>query len=305
MRKKPGQHLTLVERRLVDQGMVIANRVWGEDFHKTFSHSLLCSVNLPYRNPGDDVRQVTTSSGAVSLLLEAGHLPQKDGTWKPIGLPYGARARLLLLHLCSEAVKQRSAVVEVTDSFTAFAKELGLSISGQSLKGLRDQIQRMSVVKMSLSVRGRGDTATIFQKHLFEKLEGQFPRMPNQRTFWPSTVEFHPEFFASLQKHAVPMDTAAIAGLKHSARALDIYCWLTNRLHKIDNRRPVRIKWTSLRWQFGNRSQAMKPFKTRFKQALEQVLLVYPGADVRVVYGGLELRYSEPPVDYKQKGLLA
>jgi hypothetical protein len=162
----------------------------------------------------------------------------------------------------------------------------------------------MSAVRMGLSVINReGPPVQVFQNNLFTKLEGSFPADPAQGSLWSSHVEFDAGFFASLSKHAVPLDKAAIAALKHSARALDIYCWLTTRLHRVDTRRPVKIKWTSLRYQFGTPNQKMGPFKRRFKEALEQVLFVYPQARVDVVYGGLKLDYSPPPVPKLEKML--
>ncbi len=296
MTKGSNPKLTLVDYRLAQARSEILSRVWGEDFEKTYNHSLLCSVNLPYRNPGD-TRSLTVSSGAVSLYLEAGSLPARDGTWKPVGLPYGARARLLMLHLCSEAIRQRKPRVEVQKSFTAFAKDLGLSINGQSLRSLREQVTRMAAVRMGLSILHReGPPIPVFQNNLFTKLQGSFPADPNQEALWATHVEFNKYFLDSLAKPHIPLDKAAIAALKHSARALDIYCWLTTRLHKVDTRRPVKIKWTSLRYQFGTPEQKMGPFKRRFKEALEQVLFVYPQARVDVVYGGLKLDYSPPPV---------
>lgn len=35
------------------------------------------------------------------------------------------------------------------------------------------------------------------------------------------------------QKHTVPLDERALAGLAHSAMALDIYTWLAQRLHRV------------------------------------------------------------------------
>jgi hypothetical protein len=145
--------------------------------------------------------------------------------------------------LCSQSVKSKSPTVEVADSFTAFARELGLDTGGRSLNALRDQVNRMSVVK---------------------------------------------------QKNAVPLKMDAIAALKHNARALDVYSWLSYRLHRVNA--PVKLRWGTLQTQFGRRDQNRLSFKARFKEALDQALYVYPAANVEVVYGGIELRKSDPAV---------
>src|SRR4051812_22630732 len=51
-----------------------------------------------------------------------------------------------------------------------------------------------------------------------------------QHTLWPGVLELSQEFFDTLVNHAVPLDYRALAGLKHSALALDIYTWLAHRL---------------------------------------------------------------------------
>jgi hypothetical protein len=38
----------------------------------SFQHTVFCQAGLPYRNPGDEVREWQREQGAVSLLIEAG-----------------------------------------------------------------------------------------------------------------------------------------------------------------------------------------------------------------------------------------
>jgi hypothetical protein len=293
------KELTPIQGRLIDARSRFAERVFGEE-PKLYNHAVLCSLGLPYRNPGADVRNYQRTSGKTSLILEAGMVPDAAGGWKQVGLPYGAKSRLLLLHLCSEAVKSRSPQIEVGDSFTAFARKLGLDTSGKSLKELRKQILRMSVVSMRLS-KNYGDTIDVFQGHLFSKFQAQIPDHPDQLPLWTNVVEFAPEFYYSLANNAVPLSMDAIGALKHSARGLDIYMWLAHRLWRIPAGKPVHLKWTTLRYQFGRPNHDMKSFKKTFTTALLQVLQVYPRANVKKVYGGIELQHSKPPIAPKRE----
>jgi hypothetical protein len=293
--------LSPVGTRLVDARVELVNKVWGES-PKLYNHAVLCSVGLPYRNLGDSVRSFQRTSGKTSLRMEAGALPSNSG-FQEVGLPYGPRARLLLLHLCSEAVKRQSPVVEVDDSFTAFARSLGLATTGRNLKTLREQVLRMSVVSMRLS-KSYGEYVDVFQGPIFSKLRAEMPSDARQMALWTSFVEFSPDFYASLNKNAVPLRKEAISALKHSSRALDIYAWLAHRLWRINNSKPVLLKWTTLRFQFGDTAQDMKSFKRAFRTALKQVLMVYPQADVHIIRGGLQLKRSAPPVAAKRAGRL-
>jgi hypothetical protein len=117
---------------------------------------------------------------------------------------------------------------------------------------------------------------------------------------WSSEVQFSPRFFYSLKNHAVPMDLRAIQALRHSPRCLDIYAWLSSRLWRV--KRPTKVRWSSLQHQFGQPTQDRRSFKTSFRNALKQVLLVYPDAKVLSVYGGVELHNSLPPIDPRKPG---
>lgn len=60
-------------------------------------------------------------NGRASLIVTAGHLfdPQ---TRRPLlqGIPYGAKPRLLMIHLCTEAVRRQSATIPVADRIQPF-----------------------------------------------------------------------------------------------------------------------------------------------------------------------------------------
>ena len=295
---------TPVTSRLQSARLELIGKVWG-DTPKLYNHAVLCSVGLPYRNPGIKQRHFERSSGTTTLRLEAGAVPTAAGTFREVGLPYGPRARLLLLHLCSQSVKTQSPYIEVDDSFTQFAKSLGLSVNGRNLKTLRDQVLRMSAVSMRLSKKS-GSGFEVFQGHVFSKLRAELPTNPDQLCLWTSFVEFSPTFYESLRTNAVPLRREAIGALKHSSRGLDVYTWLAHRLWRV--RHPVSIRWTTLRHQFGQRSQNINSFKRAFKTALKQVLVVYPEAHVTVIKGGVCLYESPPPVwrrRGKTNGLLA
>jgi hypothetical protein len=148
------------------------------------------------------------------------------------------------------AVKQKSRSVEVEESFTAFCRSLGINTNGRNLRIIRDQIQRMSAVSMRLAM-SQGSSLTVFQGHMFDGVRVHVLDDPNQVPMWASEVRFSQAFYDSLVEHAVPLDMRAIQAIRHSARALDIYCWLCSRLWRIPSGRSVKVRWTSLKFQFG------------------------------------------------------
>jgi len=109
-------------------------------------------------------------------------------------------------------------------------------------------------------------------------------------------IELTPKFFASLTEFAVPLDPRALAALKHSALALDVYTWLAHRLLRVKRVTGERVTWKNLRDQFGQEYADPRNFKLKMVAALRSVPAVYPDARIELVLGGLILLPSRPPV---------
>lgn len=299
---KSDKPLTHLERRIIEAVERQNGSIWGESPELVTNHSILCSVSLPYRNQAP-ARSFTRVSGTTTLEIQAGKVPTLKQAFQEVGLPYGSRARLLMLHLCSEAIKNQSPIVELERSFTSFARELGISSSASALRVLREQSIKLGAASIRIS-KTNDDSVINFQGYIFNALNFKIDRANSQVGLFASEIAFNPLFYKSLKTHAVPLSKHAIWALKHSSRALDVYCWLASRLFRIHPQKPVTIKWTSLRYQFGNNKQDMRAFKRAFKTALSQTLAVYPDAKVSVIRGGLKLEQSRPAIPLKVKGLI-
>ncbi len=106
-----------------------------------------------YKNPGDGVLEWDRRQGKASLRIEAGSaVGPTTGDFKRLGLPYGEKPRLVLIHLATEAVRTASPVVDVEESMTAFARSLGLETNGQQLRSPKDQLARLAAA----TVRRKG-----------------------------------------------------------------------------------------------------------------------------------------------------
>ena len=83
------------------------------------------------------------SRGRATLLVQAGEaLDPKTQKFIKIPLPYGPKARLLLMHLNTEAVRRQSPVIPVEDSMTAFFRRLmGRTLDGRQIRMLKDRLQ--------------------------------------------------------------------------------------------------------------------------------------------------------------------
>ncbi len=160
---------------------------------------------------------------------------------------------------------------------------------------MKDQLGRLSAATVRLAMLGGGNSPQV-QGTLVSGLDLWAPSDARQRVLWPSSVRLSDPFFASIQRHAVPLSRTAIRALAHSALALDLYAWMAQRLHRIPVGTPQAVSWAAVKDQFGPDHDRMPDFRKRFRQALQGALTVYPGARVEEDAMGLVLRNSPPPI---------
>jgi hypothetical protein len=292
-----------VARRVEDSAAAIMGEASDDP---AFMHVIMSQVGLPYREPKGHRYQRKT--GRAALVIQSGDLfdPVKR-EFVPQGIPYGAKPRLLMLHLCTQAMRLQSPVVPIADSMTAFMRELGMPATGGahgSIGRFKEQMNRLSASRVQFAMDyGNGRAVQFNPAPMIGRTELWFSDDPRQRVLWQSEVRLSDEFFGTLCKHALPLDPRALGALAHSARALDLYTWLAHRLPRVSERAGVFISWGALQEQFGHDVAELRVFRAQCTTAMRQVLVVYPTAKVDQVPGGLRLCRSEPAIARKTSAL--
>lgn len=288
----PRSGLTPTELKLVTVGAEIMQ---DPPDRADFLHSVMCQVGLPRSRT--DSRTFERHNGHMSILLEAGRLfDGRDFVEQP--LPYGTAPRLVLVHVSSEAIRTQRRSVEIGDSMRQFLTTLGMPTTGGARGGytaLRRQMEALAACRLTLGMHAHGRVVTIDAKPI-KRFEAWLQHDGSQRTLWPGVLELSEDFYNTLSEHAVPLDYRALAALKHSSLALDVYTWLAHRLWRIKDESGAKLSWENLRTQFGDEYRDPKNFKREFLKALQQVSVVYPQARVREEAGGLRLHESRPPL---------
>lgn len=265
-----------------------------------YLHTVHCQCVLPYKNPGDHVRQWNRQQGKATLQIEAGSaLDPATNEYVPLGLPYGEKPRIVMIYLASEAIRNTDPVIDVAGSMTAFARSLGLDTTGPHLRHLKNQLARLAVatVRMGMVQDGRGFQVN---SHILSSFDLWYPDHSEQKTLWPSTVRISQEFYESLSRHAVPLDPRAVRAICHSSMALDTYTWLAQRLHRVPAGKPQFIPWPAMQDQFGQGFTRLRDFRRRFLKTLAQVRCVYPAARLDADERGMFLWNSPTPIPSRQ-----
>jgi Plasmid encoded RepA protein len=278
-----------VDRRTIETA---AAYMADEDNGIGFVYSGWAQAALPHRRLKDDQTWQITSD-RVKLLIEPGRRATDIGDPIWVGVPYGSRARLIMLYLQTEALRTNSREIELGKSLRDWLSRLGIPIGGKSLKDVREQAERISRCRLTFHVQTAGRSGLVNQ-NIMDTAMFVDGADPAQGSLFLETARLSETFYEQLRKHPVPLEEAAIRAINNNSMALDLYCWLAYRLHVLTGPRPVT--WKALMGQFGAGYKEQFHFKPRFLENLELALAVYRDAKVDVDERGLVLRPSRPPV---------
>jgi hypothetical protein len=257
-----------------------------------FLYSGWCQAALPHRRlPDGEGWQI--QSERTTLIVEPGMRPGLAGKPEPGGVPYGSRARLILIFLQSEAIRTKSREIELGGSLRSWLARLGIPQGGSSIAAVREQAERLSLCRLTFRVQS-GNSVGLSNQSIVDTALFLDDQPEGQRSLFMEKAKLSEGFYAQLQRHPVPLEESAIKAVSNNSQALDIYAWLAYRLHSLPSPRP--ISWRALRPQFGASFGRLDNFRARFLGNLKLALAVYPEARVDVEETGLVLHPSRPPV---------
>lgn len=254
---------------------------------------------LPHRKLADDAHW-EISNDHVTLIVQPG-LQKINGEVIPVGVPYGSRARLILLYLQTEALRLNSREVELGRSMNHWLSRLGVPLGGEGARSVRDQANRLSRCRLTFELQRGGRSGLLNQNIVDSALF--LSSDERQGSLALETARLSEGFFNQLKAHAMPVDEAAIRQISNNSLAIDVYLWLAFRLRSLA--KPTPITWRSMKAQFGQGVNRLDNFRTHYRKALDLALSVYPEAKVEEDASGVTLFPSRPPVSPTMIGFVA
>ena len=192
----------------------------------SFLHSGLCQTSLPHSRPAENHIAWSRRSGRFSLIVQPGLMDTARGV-EYVGVPYGSKARLILIHLQTEGI--RSALVNLGASLSAFMRSLGLAVTGGkrgTIGAVREQALRIARCNFTMQWTGAdgqgGERTIIADSRIVDRLK----LWRSEKEGWCETVELSEKFHDHLREHAVPLDKRGIAHLAGNSLGLDLYALL-------------------------------------------------------------------------------
>lgn len=274
----------------------------------SFLHSGLCQTCLPHSRPASNIAVWRRSSGRFSLIVSPGIVddtPLATRGRQPtseeiermyVGVPYGSKARLILIHLQTEGMRSRT--VSLGPTLSAFLRSLGLPVSGGprgSIQAIREQslrIARCTFTMQWTDIDAEGAERTLISDSKI--VDGLEMWRSARGEEWTGTVELSTRFHEHLRNHAVPLDKRGIAHLSGNSLGLDLYALFAYRLPRLS--RDLHLRWTALQAQLGAELKEAKEMARRVREVMPDVLTAYPHANVEVMSTGILLKPSKPAV---------
>lgn len=290
------------ERHLV---RVAADILAEDDDAIGVTYSGFCQASLPHKRLPND-REWIRQSERLTLMIEPGRFI-RPGTAEGefVGVPYGSRARLILLYLQTQALRARSREIELGRSMREWLRRMGIAQGGKSIREVRDQAMRLSICKLTFFYQNAAGGTGFSSERIVDDgvlfLEpglGSDGDDERQSHLFVETVRLSQSFYDALSRHPVPLWEPAIRAIQNNSMALDLYVWLAYRLHVLQ--KPTSIRWARLHQQFGAGFKNLRQFKPTFTANLKLALAVYPEAALEFEADGLRLLPSRPPIPERQ-----
>lgn len=276
------------QRSLVD----IAAEVLADETQRIgISYTGFCLTSLPHKKLPDDMTW-EKKGHHVTLWVEPGRM-KSSGATVMYGVPYGARARMILLYLQTQAVRTGSREVALGRSMRDWMERMGLSIGGETARGLREQAARISACTLKFFWEDERQEGWARGAIVTSGLRFKVPEN-DQGSLWEDRVVLDEVFWKGLREHPVPLLEAAIRQLHDRSMSLDIYIWLAWRCHQLG--KATAISWPAIHAQFGGGFKQLKHFKPSFLEALAAATAAYPEARVSVADAGITLHPARPPI---------
>jgi len=189
---------TDADRRAVEAAIAYMS---DEEAGIGFLYSGGCQAALPHKRLADDaVWKVQTER--VTLVVEPGRRNLAGDDTAFCGVPFGSRARLILLYLQSEALRTNSRDIELGRSLHAWLGRLGIPIGGKSFKDVREQADRLSRCRLTFHVQ-QGGRAGLMNQNIVDA--AMFVDDDSaQGSLFVETARLSETFFEQLKKHPVP-----------------------------------------------------------------------------------------------------
>jgi hypothetical protein len=281
----------------------------------SFLQTTFAIAGLPLRKPASDTATWSRSDTTFAYTVSPHSQELPGGATMRVGVPYGAKARLLACWLATEVQNPARGPddlwIEIGNP-TSWLRSIGIPPYGSSdnkvgsIEQTKDQLMRLAFARFSMVLKGADNRSLFASQSLIDgavfpadALEA-YARDEVRSLKWPEAVRMTQDTFDRFRKSSVAVPTEYLSQVAHSAMEIDMLVFFAYSLPRIPAGESVLVTWEQVIRQFGKpkRSGDWKQYKSKFRQdfqgGIEHVLAIYKDADVTITDEGLLMRRSDP-----------
>ena len=281
------------------------NTALADEF--SFAHRSFCIAGLPIRRPppheGLSANYLRKGNGYDLHLITPNWTVPNSNIVVPIGVPFGPKARLLLIWLASEAQKQGGRSIEIS-SINSWLRDIGIGLGGRAASLTKEQLVRLCLTMFKITVEQFGENVNYFSQETL--VEGGAFDVDSLKAYrdgkmdkikWPLGIVLTDKAWTRFRRESVPIPKARLREIASSAPAIDIFLYLSYKLPLLQTNETHTVSWHQLGAQFGGSPSRLptSKIKENLGPALEQVRRAYPEAKMDIGDSGIILHHSGPP----------
>lgn len=273
-------------------------------------HRSLCVAGLPVRRPQETERNSVPdykrlgSGFTLKLMTQPIDIPNMAKS-VPIGIPFGAKARLLILWMASLAYERQSSSDRYLEigPVKQWLQQVGISVGGDQINATKEQLIKLCHTSFHITLRSdlEGEDNVYFRHENF--VEGgvigtedllAYQRNDMENVRWPSGIVLTETAWKRFGRDIVPVPASRLRKVAHSPTAIDLFLYLSYRLPRIEKGDREMLSWRQLTDQFAPKKVQPSVFRQNLGSSIRDALAAYPEAKIDVTDEGLVLHYSEP-----------
>ena len=279
----------------------VQGALFGRDIG--YHHGVMMQCFMPQKRLPEGQITFQSIHGRSSLLVRAGLLADVNETHRFVqcGVPFGAKARIIMPYIVGYAVQRRTPVIDMGRSLRRFMDTVRMPIGGRSGKAITEQVNNIAAADILLGEWSDERVVTKYRR-VASEISFWLERKPNQLSFWNPEMVLSNEFYEAIQTRRVPVDMEHLIKLAGSPRRMDLYCWLSYRLPNVTAGKGVAVPLKYLQPVFApdmDSDASARLFKQRLKSDLKILASVYSRFNVNVQGDVLWLNKSAPPISPK------
>lgn len=274
-----------------------------------FIHKSLCIAGLPYRKPAPHTENVATferrgKGWNLQMITPNLIIPDSDISI-PIGVPYGSKARLLIIWLASQARQSSSRCIEI-GPIKQWLRDIGVGVGGIAVNAAKEQLIKISNTSFNISVRDImfGADDVYFRRDNFVESNVlavedlmNLNRGALNEVRWPTGVILTENAWSRFRSpESLPIPMSRLREIADSAIAIDVFLYLSYQLPIIPEGTEMVMPWKQYHTHFGlvgTHAQNCR-IKSNAQQPIAAARRAYPEAQIDVTDRGLVMRRSRP-----------